>query len=135
MSIVTKRLVDLSEDEFNRCRELTFRSRGLMEEEAVAARFREQMTPPYRHTLALMLYRGKTMIGWSLLQPVKGQARWLAYFYVDPLHRKRGYGSLLLKQASAFGRYKIAVKPDWSNHEFFGRFKDLWVEQREDAQV
>lgn len=133
MNIITRRLVDLTGEEFDQCRELTLRSHGLMEEEAIAARDRETMTPPYRYTLALMLYEGDEMQGWCLLQPIKGEARWLAYFYVNRLTRKRGYGSLLFKEATKHGRFKIAVKPDFSNRQFFERFENQWVYAREDA--
>lgn len=131
--IKTSRLIDLSEDEFEKCRELTFRSHGLMEEEAVARRLAETMYPHYRYTMTLRLYEGDEVMGWCLMQPVRGEARWLAYFYVNPLTRKRGYGSLLFKEATKYGRFKIAVKPDYSNRQFFERFDNQWVYAREDA--
>lgn len=129
----TRRLVDLTTEEFTRCRELTLGSRGLMEEEAVLARYNDNKSRPSRYTEVVLLYEDDTIRGWCLLQPVYGQSRWLAYFYVEPLHRKLGYGSLLFKRAAEYGRFKIAIKPDFSNRYFFERFQDSWIEQYEDA--
>lgn len=133
--VETRRLIDLTDEEFNRCRVLTYGIDGFMEEEAVERREQEILFTHYRYTEVILAYDHKQIVGWCLLQPVYRQSRYLAYFFVDPLRRGEGYGKLLFERASRYGLRKLMVKPDRTNYNFFERFKTQWIEQSEDAKV
>lgn len=129
------RIIDLTDKDFTRCRQLTYRADGWMEEEAVARRNEEQSSQPYRYTQVVLVYEDDLIVGWCLLQPAPRRSRYKAYFFVDPLHRGRGYGKLLFERARQYGRWALMVYPDGSNIQFFERFKYQWTDLRENASV
>ena len=123
--IITKRVIDLSSDELARCRELTYGDEGYMLEDLNAAIHRESSKRHYRYTQAILITESDQIIGWSLLQPVPHSSRYIAYFFVDYEHRKKGIGGKLIKEASKWGKYKLDVMPDWTNLGFFEKFPQL----------
>ncbi len=135
MDITSKWVIDLTVKEFLRCYELTYGTSGWMQEELWAAAKNEALSSPHRHSYAVLAKDGDTIVGWSLLQPIRHASKYKAYFFVDPSHRRRGIGTRLLNAANTFGRYRPEVVPDSSNIDFFERNPELWTMKGEDLSV
>lgn len=123
--LITKRVIDLTESEYNRCAELTYGSEGYMLEDLDEAIDHESRWSLPRYTQAILSIEADKIVGWCLLQPAERRSRYIAYFFVDRLHRRQGHGTLLMNEASKWGRYKAIVMPDSSNYGFFDRFPQL----------
>lgn len=127
--IKTKRAIDLTTDEYNRCTDLTYGDEGYMLEELDEAIYRERDHYNYRYTLAILAYERSKIVGWCLLQPIRGRSRYLAYFYVDEDHRRQGWGAQLLEEASKWGRWRPHVMPGYGNYGFFDKYPQLCEEK------
>ena len=124
--VVTKRAIDLTQSEVDRCRELTYGDEGWMLEDFDRALAEETGARRYRYTqVVLYTNRYGTIQGWCLLQPIKRSSRYMAYFYVDHKHRGKGIGTKLIKEANKWGRYRPGVMVDLTNRGFFESVPDL----------
>lgn len=93
-----------------------------MQEDFRSAYENEIDTKRYRYTLALMIKEKGRLVAWCMLLPIDRVSRYSAEFYVHPLHRRKGYGTLLFQEARRHGRFKPEVFPDSSNRGFFEKF-------------
>lgn len=124
--IKTKRVIDLTGHEYQRCCDLTYGDEGYMLEDMDRAILLESNKKCYRYTQAILSTDSLNRIrGWCLLQPVAHSSRYMAYFYVEPGSRRQGIGGELIKEASKWGKYKLDVMPDWTNQGFFDKFPTL----------
>ena len=125
--ILTKRVIDLSDKEVSRCKELTFGNEGFMREDLESALVTDHSVPaPFRYHQAILYLENNEIVGWSLLRPVLYESRYEVHIFVDPDHRRRGIGSALLQEARKWGRYRPLVSIDEENQEFFMRLPELW---------
>jgi len=138
-------VVELSPTQLARCRELSLGEDGYMCELLDKILSTETKKEPYRYSHAILL--GDTagppsnmiwdrleigeIYGWALLTPVPRSPRYYLHLFVDPLHRGKGYGSLLLRLANV-GKNSRAYQPlvmtDPENQGFFEKHAGLFKE-------
>lgn len=119
MTIEHIRVVDLTPEQLARCRELSFGDDGYMCE-SLDDIFETENRWRYRYSQAILIKILDNIVGWALLQPVPNSRRYSVHLFVDPAHRRLGYGSLLLQQANRWCKAPVAM-PDEFNHQFFDR--------------
>lgn len=123
-------MIDLTPTELDRCRELSFGDEGYMCEDLdriISTEWQRQ----YRHSRAILARNDDgAILGWSLIQPVPRSPKYLAQFYVDPSHRRRGIGARLLREANTYCG-KPYVYKDRENEVFFNEFPDLCGKTKE----
>jgi len=117
------RVVDLTPEQLARCRELSFGEDGYMCEDLDEI-LREEQRRCYRYSQAILLSMDDKILGWALLQPLYRRSKYSAQFFVDPLHRGKGYGKLLLEKADGFS-FAPVVYVDDDNEGFFNKYPFL----------
>lgn len=125
MTIEHIRVVDLTPEEIARCKELSLGEEGYMCETLDEVLVDEQ-TRRYRYTQAILLKILNNIVGWALVQPIPSTRRYSVHLFVDPAHRKLGYGSLLLQQANRWCKAPVAM-PDELNAGFFDSHPNLYT--------
>jgi GNAT superfamily N-acetyltransferase len=118
--IITKKVIDLTEQELARCRELSYGKDGYMcdyIDDALEGDI--SFPPPYRYHQAILYIENDQILGWCLLAPLFGISRYEAQFYVETAHRRHGIGRELIKEANKWGRFKPEVDIDHTNYDFF----------------
>lgn len=135
MKIEFTRVVDLSDEQLARCRELSFGDEGYMCEDLEAILEMEQGWR-YRYSQAILLgdtlmddsrLRAWPIYGWALLQPVYRSRKYSAQFFVDPGQRGNGYGKVLLEQANKWCNKPLCYI-DEQNEGFFRKHPSLYDE-------
>lgn len=102
---VRKRVIDLTPDEYRMCYSLNLRSKGMMQEVLSKERFRDN--GKYAH--AFMIFHGDRLVSWAIRFTERDHF-WSVYVYTKTTYRRRGLGSLLLKEARR-GLRVVAVHP------------------------
>lgn len=124
LHIVHTPVIDLTDEALDRCRELSFGDEGYMCDDLERILWTERHSKKYRYSQAILACED-TILGWALVQPVPYSPKYSAQFFVDPLHRRRGIGGRLLREANMYGRGKPYVFKDEENENFFSVFPDL----------
>jgi len=133
------RVVDLTPPQLARCRELSFGDDGYMCEDLDEI-LREENRWRYRYSRAILLgpppakpqitQSAWPILGWALLQPLYRRSKYSAQFFVDPLHRGKGYGKLLLEEAAGYS-FAPVVYVDDDNKGFFNKYPFLLEQVRD----
>jgi len=123
-------VVDLTDSELIRCKELSFGDEGYMCEDLVEILKVESGPRRYRYSEALFIHDDKTIYGWGLLQPIPRSPRYTFQLFVDPKHRGKGYGRMLLTGANSLcGRkHRPVCYLDDENEGFFNHYPSLYTE-------
>lgn len=104
-SYVRKRVVDLTAEEYRKCYALNLRSKGMMQEVLSKERFRDSG----KYAYAFMIFDGDRLVSWAIRFTERDNF-WSVYLYTKTTYRRRGLGSLLLKEARR-GLKVVAVHP------------------------
>lgn len=123
MTIEHVRVIDLTDDDLARCRELSFGDEGYMCEELDYILASEQKWQ-YRYSQAILIRENNGIVGWALLQPISYSRRYSLHLFVDEAHRRKGHGATLLNEANRWSKAP-AVMVDPLNKSFFSNYPDL----------
>lgn len=128
------RVVDLTPSQLARCRELSFGTEGYMCEDIDEILQTEQKWC-YRYSQAILLGAPENksawpILGWALLQPLYRKSKYSAQLFVDPLHRGKGYGTILLEQANRHS-FQPLVYVDDENEGFFEKHPRLFEQVKD----
>lgn len=128
------RVVDLTPPQMARCRELSFGKEGYMCEDLDEI-LRNEQKWCYRYSQAILLGQPPAkpqmtqtpwpIYGWALLQPLYRRSKYSAQLFVDPLHRGKRYGTILLEQANRHS-FQPLVYVDDENEGFFDKHPNLF---------
>lgn len=129
VEVFRSRVIDLTDEELARCRELSYGDEGYMCEDLDRIRMDERGWH-YRYSQAILLRLNGHIIGWALLEPIYRKRRWTAHFFVDEAHRRRGYGATLLHEANKICRRPYCFK-DIDNEDFFNKYEDYCIDYQE----
>lgn len=127
MRITTKRIDNLTAEEFARCRELTLGRLGEMQDEADTQRYdAAEILPQYRARV-YMAWDGDLMVGWAMSfcedRAFGGHER-TVYFYVHPTYRRKGIGTKLMRAATRHHGEVIVCPHDHVSGQFFNMHVD-----------
>lgn len=131
MKISHVRVVDLTESELTRCRELSYGDEGYMCEDLDEILDIEQGWR-YRYSQAVLLRESSEIIGWALIRPIYRSKRYSVQLFVDPYHRRKGHGSALLTEAYRWGVVPM-VFIDKDNVSFFKNYTEKYETKLEFA--
>jgi len=112
--IQTKLVKNLTDEEYRACRFLNLRGNGEMHWNL--ARLRNEKNANAR---VYMIKEGGKLIAWSL---VFGDC---AHFYTRSTHRRKGYGTRLVKKVNKEHDRPVVYAHDETAQEFFGAVKDM----------
>lgn len=115
ITLSTKPVRKLSDQEYARCKKLTFVGepgyrRGMMQAELIRQRNKPDSTAK---AVLAKDYKG-IIVGWALIwrpNPKSPLKRWDYYMYVQKSHRKQGIGKRLLSRAGMGKQGRIYVFP------------------------
>ena len=130
MNVSLKRVVDLTDEELVRCRQLSFGDEGYMCEDLDAILLGEKGKRRYRYSEAIFIHDHRMIYGWALMQPVPRSPRYTFQLFVDPEHRGKGYGHRLLTMGNGLQgwKHKPICYPDDENEWFFNKYPSLYTE-------
>lgn len=126
MTIEHIRVIDLTPEQIARCKELSLGDEGYMCEDLDTILATENKWQ-YRYSQAILITIVDNIVGWALLQPVPYNRRYSIHLFVDPLHRRQGFGTLLLREANRWCKTPLAMV-DVENQKFFHNHMELYSE-------
>lgn len=124
MTIITKRVIDLDEDEYKACRRLSFRSNGFMFYDIAKAMETEVSYHQSRRfsRVFMITERDDKLLAWALMTPRKGKG-YNAQFYTRYALRNRGLGSKLMEAVRTIDSRPYVIPHDRCSGEFFKKSK------------
>lgn len=133
MEIRTKKVSELTDVEYRACWRANYGWEGYMQSELVAAR------EGRRQGIAILLWDGpddtaRSLRGWALLTPVRlhgniavtrwaaSRSKYTAEFWVKRQWRRKGYGTMLMKEVKKHDRRPHVLPHDNASSELFSSF-------------
>jgi len=130
MTISTKRVIDMTEQEYKACRRLCFRSDGFMFWDIAKAMEKEQSYHPRRRFSRVYMITdgdledGAKLLAWALITPRKSKG-YNAQFYTRASLRNKGLGSKLMAAVQTIDRHPYVIPHDNRSGGFFKKSKQF----------
>lgn len=125
MEVITKRVIDLTPQEYQLCYKLNLRDKGQMQGCISEARYYEAQysNPRRRFSHAIMIFDGGKLQAWSLVMPRTDGRGWEAQFYTRRAERQKGLGTTLFKEVQKFDKRPYVIPWSKPSGEFFKKHK------------
>lgn len=124
MRVITKRIIDLTPQEYRDCYRLNLRDNGQMQScLAEAKRYEQSYHKRRRFSHAIMIKDGDRLLAWSLVMPMHGERGWEAQFYTRKAERNKGLGTVLFKEVQKFDKRPYVIPWSKPSGEFFKKHR------------
>lgn len=137
MTLITKRVIDLTWEEYKACRRLCFRSTGFMFYNIEEALVTEQTYHSKRRFSRVFLITDGddgNLMAWALLTPRKTKG-YNAQFYTRSTLRNQGLGTKLMEAVRTVDPRPFVIPHDRTSGEFFKKSqKFVRVDSRGDLK-
>lgn len=123
--IVTKRVIDLTAEEYRKCYRLNYRDSGQMQAILSESRFYEAQLRPNRnrrYTTAIMITDGDNIQAWALVAPRQPKG-WEAQFYTRKSLRNQGLGTKLFKEVQKLDKKPFVIPWSEPSGQFFKKHR------------